>query len=94
VLDVTGLVSLNSDAGAGSELQIDLGFAAALGDSFVFIQNDGVDLIAGAFENLAQGEITSEEFAGNRYSLEIDYAAGDGNDVGLTVVDIEAVTIL
>ena len=90
VLDVDGTVNLASDLGAGADLKIDIVSDLTLGDSFIFLDNDGSDLVANTFNGLSQGETTEASFDGNTYALAVDYLAGDGNDVGLTVVDIFA----
>ena len=88
VLDVNGTVGLNSDLGTGAALQIDLGYSANIGDSFVFIDNDGIDLASGSFDGLSQGSQFNVLHGANTYVFEIDYLAGDGNDVAITVFDI------
>jgi len=88
VLDVNGTLSLNSDAGTGAALDVVLGFAANVGDTFVFVENDGGDPASGTFDGLGQGAQFAVLFDGNTYVLEIDYTAGDGNDIGLSVFDI------
>lgn len=73
-LDVAGSVSLN-----GATLSASLGFSPAPGDTFVIIQNDGADPVAGAFAGLPQG--APVEIGG--VAFHIHYNAGDGNDVEL-----------
>ena len=86
-LAVNGTVDLGSD-GTGADLELDLSYAASLGDSFVFIDNDGADLIAGTFDLYPQGSTIDAEFGGDTYRFEIDYLGGDGNDGTLVLVEI------
>jgi hypothetical protein len=72
-LIVTGDVSL---AGA---LTLSLGFTPSFGDMFEIIDNQGANPVSGMF---TQGSSIS---AGG-FTFGINYAAGDGNDVVLTVV--------
>jgi hypothetical protein len=88
VLIVNGAVDLDSDAGGGAVLDLDLQSDLSIEDEFVFIENDGADVISGRFQGLVQGDTLQASFAGTTYDFEIDYFAGDGNDVGLTVIDI------
>ncbi len=88
LLSVNGMVDLNSDAGTGASLEMALGFAASIGDSFVFLQNDGADAVSGTFDNLGQGGHIEAEFGGDTYTFEIDYTAGDGNDISLELISI------
>jgi len=87
-LNVNGTVDLNSDLGIGAELEIDLDFAADIGDSFLFLEKDGVDLISNQFAGLMQGAQFNATHAGDIYVFEIDYMAGDGNDVELQILNI------
>ena len=77
--NVTGTV----DLGSATELNVSLvnGFAPAVNDSFVIINNDGSDAITGTFEGLADGD----KFTLGSYTYQINYDAGDGNDVVLLV---------
>ena len=87
-ISILGVLDLNADSGAGAELEIDLKFVASLGDTFLFITNDGVDPIAGEFASLGQGDQFDEVFGGDTFTFEIDYMAGDGNDIELEVISI------
>ncbi len=58
------------------------GFAPDFGDSFVIIENDGVDANQGTFAGLAEG--TQFVAAGRAFS--ITYEGGDGNDVVVTAI--------
>lgn len=77
--NVTGTV----DLGSATELNVALvnSFAPAVNDSFVIINNDGSDAITGTFAGLADGD----KFTLGSYTYQINYDAGDGNDVVLLV---------
>ncbi|MFN3459389.1 MAG: autotransporter-associated beta strand repeat-containing protein [Oceanibaculum sp.] len=75
-IDVTGTVDLG-----GATLSLDIGYTPTAGDTYLIIENDGVDAITGTFDGLAEGA----RFTSGGYSFEISYAGGDGNDVVLTV---------
>lgn len=77
-VQVTGTVDLG---GVGLEISFLGGFTAATGDSFIIIDNDGVDAVTGTFDGLAEGATFTR--AGRAWS--ISYIGGDGNDVVLTV---------
>ena len=80
-LNVTGTV----DLGAGvTNLNITHwnGFAPALNNSFVIVNNDSTDAITGTFAGLAEGATTTVD----GYTYAISYIGGtDGNDIVLTV---------
>jgi hypothetical protein len=75
-LKVTGAVSL------GWQLAVTPGFAPALGDTFVILDNDGTDPVAGTFAGLPERATLT---AGGQ-TFVISYAGGTGNDVTLTAV--------
>ena len=64
-------------------------FVPTSGQSFVLIDNDGVDAVSGTFAGLAQGAT----LVFNGVNLTIDYSGGDGNDVVLGVVPNPSVSI-
>jgi len=74
---VTGTVTLDSPT-----LALTLGYSPAGGDSFVIIDNDGIDAVTGTFSGLTEGAI----FTVGGTELSISYAAGDGNDVVVSAV--------
>jgi hypothetical protein len=90
-LEVNGLVNLNSNNGTGGLLDVILGFAPSLGQSFTLIENDGADAIAGQFAGLSEGASFNEVFAGFQYTFDISYLDGDGNDVGVTLIGVAPV---
>lgn len=67
---------------SGAMLTTSFGFASTAGDSFILVDNDGVDPVTGTFAGLAEGATLA---SGGR-TYRIAYAAGDGNDVTLTDV--------
>lgn len=61
------------------------GFAPSAGDSFVLINNDGVDPITGTFQGLAEGaQVTG--FLGSTLLGQVSYVGGDGNDLVVTAI--------
>lgn len=74
-----GMVSLT-----GSQLWPNIGYRPAEGDEFIIIDNDGTDTVVGQFKNLPQSGVLRVSGIGYR----INYQAGDGNDVSLTVTNI------
>jgi autotransporter-associated beta strand protein len=62
------------------DLELSLGYAPALGDSFTVINNTGSSAIAGAFNGLAEGAT----FTISNQLFSISYLGGDGNDVVIT----------
>jgi len=74
-VNVTGTVNVT-----GSNLNVTVGYAAAIGDSYVIINNDGVDPVVGTFNNLAEGA----KFVINGTTFKITYKGGTGNDVVIT----------
>jgi len=85
-LQVAGTVNLG-----GSVLSVDLNsnFKPTNGISFVLIDNDGADPIAGTFAGLPEGAI----FGGDGLPFRISYVGGTGNDVVLTRVAAPASTL-
>ena len=90
-LEVNGLVNLNSNNGAGGLLDVLLGFAPSLGQSFTLIENNEADKIVGQFAGLSEGASFNEVFEGFQYTFDISYLDGDGNDVGVTVIGVAPV---
>ena len=80
-LKVNGSVNLG-----GSTLNVQLGFAPAISNSFTIINNDGADAIVGTFNGLPQGATLTAGTA----LLRINYAGGNGNDVVLTVISYKS----
>jgi len=80
---VNGLVDLNADSLTGGTLDLNLGFAPSLGDSFIIVENDSTDPITTAFFGLEEGASLTEFFGGQTFIFEITYAGGSGNDIVL-----------
>jgi hypothetical protein len=75
-LRVTGAVNLSGP------LAVTAGNAAALGDTFVILDNDGADAVTGTFAWLPEGAT----LAGGGQVFRVSYVGGTGNDVTLTRV--------
>lgn len=73
------------ELGVNSELQTSVygGFAPAKGQSYTIINNQSKWPVGGTFKGLPEGT----SFTSNGIVYQISYAAGDGNDVVLTVLD-------
>ncbi|MBK7425684.1 MAG: hypothetical protein IPI60_00910 [Saprospiraceae bacterium] len=78
-LTVAGSVNLN-----GVNLVISGTHVPTFGESFIIVDNDGVDPIIGTFAGLPEGAVISN-FMGTLWSAMISYVGGDLNDVELTV---------
>jgi autotransporter-associated beta strand protein len=94
-VNVIGAVNLNNnnvpDGGATLDVTVGGGFTPVPGNSFIIINNDGVDPVSGTFLGLLQGAL----FSANGFTFNVDYAGGDGNDVVLTAVaDLATTTTL
>jgi hypothetical protein len=76
---VVGAVNI----GSGTTLDVSRlsSFAPAVNDTFAIILNDGTDAVLGTFVDKANGA----EFTVDGYTYQINYDAGDGNDVLLLV---------
>lgn len=84
-LVTNGGVDLDADLGGGGMLDLILGFAPSIGDSFTIIDNDGADPVSGNFFGLLEGTLFSEVFGTERFTFEISYLGGTGNDVVLNL---------
>jgi autotransporter-associated beta strand protein len=77
-LVVSGTVSLNN-----SNLNVTVGYAAAVGASFTIIKNNGPSAVSGTFNNLAEGA----RFVVQGMTFQITYKGGaSGKDVVITRV--------
>jgi hypothetical protein len=77
-LVVSGTVSLNN-----SNLNVTVGYAAAVGTSFTIIKNNGPSAVSGTFNNLAEGA----RFVVQGMTFQITYKGGaSGKDVVITRV--------
>jgi autotransporter-associated beta strand protein len=64
----------------GSTLNVSIGYAANIGDSWTIVHNGGGSAVVGTFKNLAEGAT----FVVNGMTLQITYKGGSGQDVVLT----------
>ena len=71
-VNVTGTVNVT-----GCTLKVTVGYAAAIGDSYVIIKNNGNAPVVGNFNNLAEGKT----FFINGMKFRITYKGGTGHDV-------------
>ena len=76
LLAVEGLVTIKGDL----DLSVRSGAVLSFGDRFLLISNDGADVVKGQFRGLPQGGLVTVD----GFVFQIDYSAGDGNDVALT----------
>jgi hypothetical protein len=76
-------LAVNGTVNLSGIIQLVLGFAPPQGSSFMVLDNDGSDAIAGMFSN---GPLLSAQFNGQTYFFEVGYAGGTGNDVVLNVI--------
>lgn len=74
-LRVTGGLALSN-----ATLNVNLGFASAISNSFTIIDNDGAEAVTNTFNGLPEGAML---LAGGT-QFRISYTGGDGNDVVLT----------
>ncbi len=82
-LKVFGTVSFSV---AGIKLAPSLGFAPFDGEVFTIVDNDGTDVLTGAFDNLPNGAVTNV----NGVQMLINYIDLTGNDITLTVTNLPA----
>ena len=80
-VEVTGSVSIGSSVSLNATLSA--AFVPSTGQTFVLIDNDGSDPVAGTFESLPEGAVIT---LNQVFEFQISYAGGDGNDVTLTMV--------
>jgi fibronectin-binding autotransporter adhesin len=83
-LSVTGTVSIG-----GANLDVVLGYAPSIGDSWTIISNNGTSPVFGTFAQLPQGaDLAVLDPLGRTDLLQVSYSAVDGNDVILTTVAV------
>ena len=77
------------DLGSATDLTISLhnDYEPEVNDAFFIIQNDGTDAVSGTFNGLANGDKVTL----GSYTYQINYDAGDGNDVALLVTGTPSV---
>lgn len=71
----------------GNAANIALGFAPATGTSLMLVNNTGIGLISGEFENLRHGQELVLSYRGMEYLYVADYYGGTGNDLVLQWAD-------
>lgn len=71
--------------GVSSQLNLLLGYAANVGDSFLIVDIKNSAPINGTFAN---DDALTAEFESLRYSFSLSYAAGTGNDIAVTVASV------
>lgn len=80
-IDVTGTVTLTNP-----ELIIQQwnGYQPTPNQTFIIINNDGIDAISGTFNGITEGAQFTKAFNGVDSLFSVSYVGGDGNDVVLT----------
>jgi hypothetical protein len=68
----------------GSSLSVTLGFASAVNNFYIIVDNDGTDAVVNTFNGLPEGGTLTTS---NGVVLQISYVGGDGNDVVLRHVN-------
>ncbi|MFM7072355.1 MAG: hypothetical protein ACKO38_11255, partial [Planctomycetota bacterium] len=76
LLFVSGILTLSGEL----DLEVSGTAGVSVGNSFLLIDNDGVDGVKGQFRGLPQGGLVTV----GGLVFQIDYSAGTGNDVALT----------
>jgi fibronectin-binding autotransporter adhesin len=71
--------------GVSSQLNLLLGYAANVGDSFLIVDSKNSAPINGTFAN---NDTPTAEYESLRYSFSLSYAAGTGNDIAVTVASV------
>jgi alpha-tubulin suppressor-like RCC1 family protein len=67
----------------GSTILPTLSAQPPVGTTFTLVENTGSEFIAGAFANLAHGQVIPLNFAGTTYRFIANYYGGSGNDLVL-----------
>jgi hypothetical protein len=80
-LVVNGGVTLREE----SRIDLLLGYATTVGDTFLIVDSNNAIPIDGTFAN--DDELTAE-FESLRYSFSLSYTAGTGNDIAVTVASV------
>lgn len=77
----------SSYTATGNAANIRLGFAPDTGTSLMLVNNTGIELISGEFENLRHGQELVLSYRGMEYRYVADYYGGTGNDLVLQWAD-------
>ena len=67
----------------GSSVNFTLDHAPATGSTLAVVNNTGLDVIAGVFDNLVQGQVVALRHGGVTYRFVANYYGGSGNDLVL-----------
>ena len=81
------VVASSGYTAAGNAANIALGFAPATGTSLMLVNNTGIGLVSGEFENLRHGQQLVLSYRGKEYHYVVDYCGGTGNDLVLQWAD-------
>jgi alpha-tubulin suppressor-like RCC1 family protein len=73
----------NGFTATGSSVNFSLNFAPATGTRLTVVRNTGPGFINGTFDNLAQGQVVTLNYAGGTYRFVANYYGGSGNDLVL-----------
>jgi len=76
-------VTAASYTATGNTVNITLSFAPSTGTNLKVVNNTGLALIQGTFDNLAQGQKVNLTYGGISYPFVANYFGGDGNDLVL-----------
>jgi T5SS/PEP-CTERM-associated repeat protein len=74
--------------GVSSQLDLLLGYAANVGDSFLIVDSKNSAPISGAFAN---DDALTAEYESLRYAFSLNYSAGTGNDIAVTVASVSLI---
>jgi hypothetical protein len=74
----------------GAALEVSFAYTPVVGHAFTVLANDGADPVVGTFAGLPTSGST---FVAGGFTLSINYAGGDGNDVVLTVTSLTPVQL-
>lgn len=73
------------DVVLAGQLDLTLGFAPPMGNSFVLVDNRGANRVTGTFDGLLEQSDVELLFGDETYTFAITYQGGDGNDVVLSI---------
>jgi hypothetical protein len=91
---LSDLVSVNGLVDLAGALDLVLGFAPNPNDTFLILNNDDVDAVAGTFAGLPEGASVFATFGPDLFEFSISYQALTGNDVVLRAVPEPATWVL
>jgi alpha-tubulin suppressor-like RCC1 family protein/phosphodiesterase/alkaline phosphatase D-like protein len=76
-------VTVNGLTATGNTVNLALGYSPATGTNLTLVNNTGLPLISGTFDNLAQGQLVTLSYNGVNYKFVANYYGGTGNDLVL-----------